>query len=283
MKSGQERVAEATRYVRNIWSGRPRVGLILGTGLGGLVNQMDCEATIAFGEIPCFPRSTAMSHSGRLVCGALGGCSVVAMQGRCHLYEGYSRGQVGLPVRMMHALGIEVLVVSNASGGLDPRLESGDILVLDGHVDLMVRDKPSDADMTFSATSSANSRLPSPYDPVIAEQALATARRAGFCARRGVYVAVTGPNYETRAEYRMLRHMGDAVGMSTVPEVLVAAQCGIPVLALSVVTNVARPDVLASTTGGEIVDLAARAEPKLRAIVRGLLQRYGDPLTGAAG
>ena len=130
----------------------------------------------------------------------------------------------------------------------------------------------------WADTTTAGHRCTSPYDATIAEHALATARRAGFCARAGVYVAVTGPNYETRAEYRMLRQLGDAVGMSTVPEVLVAAECGIPVLALSVVTNVARPDALASTTGGEVVDLAEQAEPKLRAIVLALLQRYEDPL-----
>lgn len=282
MKSGQEQVAEATRYVRNIWSRRPRVGLILGTGLGGLVQQIDCEAAIAFAEIPCFPRSTALSHSGQLVAGKLAGCAVVAMQGRCHLYEGYSRAQIGLPVRMMHALGIEVLVVSNASGGLDPRMESGDILVLEGHVDLMTRGNANRPGPMWTAAITAGSRLASPYDAVIAEQALATARRAGFCARRGIYVAVTGPNYETRAEYRMLRRLGDVVGMSTVPEVLVAAECGIPVLALSVVTNVARPDALASTTGGEVVDLAEQAEPKLREIVLALLQHYVDPLDHAA-
>ncbi|MEE3370320.1 MAG: purine-nucleoside phosphorylase [Planctomycetota bacterium] len=282
MKSGQEQVAEATRYVRNIWSRRPRVGLILGTGLGGLVKQIDCEATISFAEIPCFPRSTALSHSGQLVAGKLAGCAVVAMQGRCHLYEGYSRAQVGLPVRMMHSLGIEVLVVSNASGGLDPRMESGDILVLQGHVDLMARGDANKSEATWTVPAAVGHRLRSPYDTVIAERALATARRAGFCARPGVYVAVTGPNYETRAEYRMLRQLGDAVGMSTVPEVLVAAECGIPVLALSVVTNVARPDALATTTGGEVVDLAEQAEPKLREIVLALLQQYEDPLDHVA-
>ena len=277
MKSGQEQVAEATRYVRSIWPRRPRVGLILGTGLGGLVKQIDCEAAIAFEEIPCFPCSTALSHSGQLVAGRLAGCAVLAMQGRCHLYEGYSRAEVGLPVRMMHALGIEVLVVSNASGGLDPRMESGDILVLNGHVDLMTRGSAHGAESTWPDAATSGHRVASPYDATIAAHALATARRAGFCARTGVYVAVTGPNYETRAEYRMLRQLGDAVGMSTVPEVLVAAECGLPVLALSVVTNVARPDALASTTGGEVVDLAEQAEPKLREIVLALLQRYGDP------
>ena len=261
--------------MRRIWSTRPEFGLILGTGLGGLASQMVCEAEIPFTAIPSFPCSTAVSHRGRLICGTLAGSPVVAMQGRCHLYEGYSRRQIGLPVRSMHVLGVKSLIISNASGGLDPRLDSGDIMVLDGHVDLMNRAAGEGRlGCSRASASSSEGRLPSPYDDAMVSAALGVARRGGFTARRGVYVGVTGPNYETRAEYRMLRRLGDVVGMSTVPEVLVAAECRLPVLALSVVTNVARPDALATTTAGEVVDLAARAEPKLRAIVLAHLARY---------
>ena len=280
MNPGQERAQEAAQFVRRIWSTRPEFGLILGTGLGGLASQIECDAEIPFSAIPGFPRSTALSHVGRLVCGTLADCPVVAMQGRCHLYEGYSRGQIGLPVRTMDALGVKALIISSASGGLNPQLRSGDILVLEGHVDLMTRMPESDAESEpghgCTAVSAIECRLPSPYDDTMRSNALAVARGTGFTARRGVYVGVTGPNYETRAEYRMLRRLGDVVGMSTVPEVLVAAECGLRVLALSVVTNVARPDALASTTADEVVDLAARTEPKLRTIVLDQLARNRD-------
>ena len=260
------RVHEAADFIRERWPHVPRAGLILGTGLGGLAKQIDCEASLPYASIPHFPRSTAIGHAGRLVCGTLAGVRVVAMEGRCHFYEGYSCDDVTFPVRVMHELDAPLLIVSNASGGVNPQLRSGDIVVMADHISWLGR-------RLFSGWLGTNDiAARSPYDDQLIELALEIARRENFTARRGVYVAVLGPNYETRAEYRCFRRIGgDVVGMSTIPEVLVAAQCGMRVLGLSVVTNVANPDALKKTSGQEVIDIAARSELKLRQIVLGVL------------
>jgi len=197
------------------------VGIILGTGLGSLAEQIEAEAKIPYEDVPHFPRSTAISHAGRLVLGRLCGLPVVAMEGRFHAYEGYSFQQLTFPVRVMKALGAELLVVSNAAGGLNPHYATGDVMVIDDHINLMGGNP-----LIGVNDDVLGPRFPDmcrPYDPRLIERALEIARRENFAAHRGVYVAVTGPNLETRAEYRFLRLIGaDVVGMSTIPEALVA-------------------------------------------------------------
>jgi purine-nucleoside phosphorylase len=272
MTSRAEQVAEAVTSIHQRWPYEARVGLILGTGLGHLADQVEHEAVIAYDDIPHFPRSTALSHKGQLICGRLAGVPVLTMEGRSHLYEGYSADEVTFPVRVMRAMGAELLIVSNASGGLNPLYASGDVMVVADHINLMFR-CPAVADSDEQRPNERSGRYGAAlYDPALVERSLEIARRENFVAHRGVYVAVTGPNYETRAEYRFLRRIGgDVVGMSTVPEVLVAAQLGMRVLALSTVTNVARPDAPRTVKAAEVVSVAEHAEPNLRKIVLGIV------------
>jgi purine-nucleoside phosphorylase len=265
-------VQEATRVVRARWSGTPTVGLILGTGLGALAQEIDAEATIPYPEIPGFPRSTVTGHAGQLVCGRLAGRSVVAMEGRFHLYEGYTPAQVTFPIRVMKELGCRCLVVSNAAGGLNPMHQKGDLVVIDDHINLMGVNPligPNDDRLGVRFPD-----LIEPYDRGLQELALRAALESNIVAHRGVYVAVTGPNLETRAEYRFLRGIGaDVVGMSTVPEVLVAVHAGLKVLGFSIVTDLCLPDALAPVSLEEILAVAGEAEGKLRTIVRKVLER----------
>lgn len=270
MNSMATHTQESLTAIRAHWSGSPRVGIILGTGLGELADQIDAEAIIDYRDIPHFGKSTALAHKGRLVCGKLCGVPVVAMQGRVHLYEGYSPQQVVMPVYVMKALGATTLIVTNANGGLNPKFRTGDVVVMDDHINLMFRNPligPNDDNI--------GPRFPdmcSPYDPALIDAALAIARRENFNAYRGVYAAMTGPSYETRAEYRMLRKLGaDCVGMSTVPEAIAAVHCGMRVLGLSIVTNVARPDVFEKIDAEEVLHDAAQAGAKVQAIIRGVL------------
>lgn len=268
-------VEEAARAIERRYPGRPRVGLILGTGLGNLVSELRVRAEIPYGEIPYFPRSTAMAHKGCLLGGDMAGVPAVVMAGRCHLYEGYALDDLMLPVRVLHALGVELLVVTNAAGGLNPRYQVGDVMVLDDHINLMFP-RGTSAGLTLSregvARRAAGPRQQVPYDAKLVEQALAIARRCDFTLQRGVYVGVKGPNYETRAEYRAFRRIGgDVVGMSTIPEVLCANSLSMRVLALSAVTNVARPDAPQVVTSAEVVAMSAQAEPKVRQIVTGIM------------
>jgi purine-nucleoside phosphorylase len=263
-------IEQAAAVIRQHWPAVPRVGIILGTGLGSVAQQIDCEASLDYKTIPHFPHSTAISHAGQLVCGKLQGVPLVAMEGRFHAYEGYTHRQITFPVRVMRALGAELLIVSNASGGMNPRYAAGDIVVIEDHINLMHGNPlvgPNDDRL--------GPRFPdmsAPYDPVLIERALAVARREDFVAHKGVYVAVTGPNLETRAEYRFLRTIGaDVVGMSTVPEVIVAVHAGMRVLGLSIVTDMCLPDALKPAEIDEILATAAEAEPKLRKIVLGVL------------
>jgi purine-nucleoside phosphorylase len=263
-------IEQAAGVIRQRWSGQPRAGIILGTGLGGVAQQIDCQASLDYEAIPHFPRPTAISHAGQLVCGSLQGVPLVAMEGRFHAYEGYSHRQITFPVRVMRALGAELLIVSNASGGMNPQYARGDIVVIEDHVNLM-HGNP----LVGSNNERLGPRFPdmsAPYDPVLIERALRIARREDFVAHKGVYVAVTGPNLETRAEYRFLRSIGaDVVGMSTVPEVIVAVHAGMRVLGLSIVTDMCLPDTLKPAKIDEILTTAAEAEPKLRKIVLGIL------------
>jgi purine-nucleoside phosphorylase len=268
-----EHVQEASRTIRARWQGEPGVGVVLGTGLGALAREIEPEATIPYPEIPHFPRSTVESHKGQLVCGRLAGQTVVAMEGRFHLYEGYSPWQVTFPIRVMKELGCRLLIVSNAAGGLNPLYEKGDLVVIDDHINLMGLNPligPNDDRL--------GPRFPDliePYDRGLQNLALELALKSNIVARRGVYVAVVGPNLETRAEYRLLRSIGaDVVGMSTVPEVLVAIHAGLKVLGFSIVTDMCLPDALHPVSIEEIIAVANEAESKLRTIVRGVLERW---------
>ena len=264
-------IDEAVSIISSQWPRRPTTGIVLGTGLGDLAKHIATEATIDYEDIPHFPRSTALGHKGQLVCGTLASVPVVTMEGRLHTYEGYSPQQITLPVRVMKTLGVERLIISNASGGLNRKFASGDIMVIEDHVNLMWQNP-----LVGINDDQMGPRFPDmcqPYDAKLIDLALSIARRDNFVAHRGVYVGVTGPNFETRAEYRFLSRLGDAVGMSTVPEVLAAVHAGIRVLALSTVTNVSLPDKFSTTSGETVIDIAAASEPKLRSIVTGVLEQ----------
>ncbi|WP_337175885.1 purine-nucleoside phosphorylase [Paludisphaera sp.] len=267
-----DHVREAAEVVRGAWNGRPRIGLVLGTGLGALAREIESPVAIPYPEIPHFPHSTVDSHAGQLVCGTLCGHSVMAMEGRFHLYEGYTAAQVTFPIRVMKEMGCELLVVSNACGGLNPQYRKGDLMVIEDHINLLGVNPligPNDDRL--------GPRFPDmiePYDKALQDEALDVALKANIVAHRGVYLAVTGPNLETRAEYRFLRAIGaDVVGMSTIPEVLVAVHAGLKVLGFSIVTDMCLPDALEPVKIDQIIAVANAAEAKLRTIVRGVLER----------
>jgi purine-nucleoside phosphorylase len=267
-----EKIREAVGFIRNHWDQTPQAGIILGTGLGPLVSKIDVACSFDYGEIPHFPQSTALSHKGRLVCGTIQGLPVIAMEGRMHLYEGYPLKMITLPVRVMRALGAKLLVVSNASGGLNPYYKTGDIMLIEDQINLM-----GDNPLIGINDDRLGPRFPDmsePYSQALIERALAVARRENIVAHQGVFVAVAGPNLETRAEYRFLRTIGaDVVGMSTVPEVIVAVHCGMRVVGFSVVTDMCLPDALLPADPHEIVKVANAAEPRLSALVLGVLEQ----------
>ncbi|HEX4129031.1 MAG TPA: purine-nucleoside phosphorylase [Pirellulales bacterium] len=264
-------IDETAAAVRRRYAGSPSVGIILGSGLGGLAEEITGGTSFDYAELPHFLRSTAVGHRGRLVCGRLGGVEVVAMQGRFHGYEGYSQQQITFPVRLMKALGAETLVVSNAAGGVNPYYRAGDVMIIDDHINLTF-DNP----LVGVNDDRLGPRFPDmsqPYCPKLTERALEVARQNDIVAHRGVYLAVKGPNYEPRAEYRFFRQIGaDAVGMSTVPEVIVAVHASMPVLGLSVISNACAPEALSFTSGEQVVEVAAAAGTKLRTIVLGVLE-----------
>jgi purine-nucleoside phosphorylase len=267
-----DQIQEAVVAIRQRWDGAPHAGIILGTGLGGFAQHVEVEAAIDYEEIPHFPKSTAISHRGRLVCGRVEGLPLVVMEGRLHMYEGYPLKKLTLPVRIMKALGAKLLVVTNACGGMNPYYRSGDIMVIEDHINLL-----GDNPLIGINDDRLGPRFPDmcePYDQKLVDAALEIARANNIVAHKGVFVAVPGPNLETRAEYRFLRMIGaDVVGMSTVPEVLVAVHCGLRVAGLSIVTDMCLPDALKPANVEEIIAVANAAEPKLRTLVVGLLQR----------
>jgi purine-nucleoside phosphorylase len=262
--------APAAAAIRARWSCEAKTAVILGTGLGDLADEMEAETVISYREIDGFPCSTALAHKGRLVCGTLGGIPLVMMQGRCHLYEGYPAEAITFPTRVLCALGIQTLIVTNAAGGINPQYAVGDVMAIDDHICLMaLTGGPHPHIACPDRMPRPNARL---YDAALLDAAQEIARRENFPLHRGVYVGVSGPSYETRAEYRAFRKIGgDCVGMSTVPEVLTAAACGMRVLGLSTVTNVARPDAPQIVSAEEVVHVAASALPKVRNIIRGVL------------
>ena len=265
-------IAAAAAAIRERADAAPQVGIILGTGLGGLAERIAVDAAIPYEQIPHFPLSTVESHSGRLLLGSLGGKRVAALQGRFHAYEGYSLPQVTFPVRVLRALGAETLIVANACGGMNPLWAPGDLMLIADHINLL-GDNPLVGE-NADALGPRFVDLTAAYDAGLRRLAQATALELGIALRRGVYVAVLGPNLETRAEYRMLRWAGaDVVGMSTVPEVIVARHAGMRVLGLSIITDACLPDALQPAELDAIIRTAAAAEPKLTALVEAVVER----------
>jgi purine-nucleoside phosphorylase len=271
IKSLREQIDEAVGFIRTKTEFVPKIGIILGTGLGTLAEGINLEAKISYEDIPHFPVSTVESHAGRLIFGYLSGKNVVAMQGRFHYYEGYDMKQVTFPVRVMKALGAHTLVVSNACGGMNPQFKSGDIVVITDHINLLGSNPlfgPND--------DSLGPRFPDMcccYDPHLIAIAENAALNLGLKLQRGVYVAVGGPNLETAAEYRFLRFIGaDVVGMSTVPEVIVARHQGMKILGLSLITDMGLPDALKPTNLAEILATAAKSEPLLKSIMTRVIE-----------
>ena len=265
-----DKIQDCVQSIQSHWDRRARAGIILGTGLGCLVEKIEVQATIEYGDIPHFPKSTAISHKGRLICGELRGVPVIAMEGRLHMYEGYSLKEITLPVRVMKAMGADLLVVSNACGGLNPYFALGDIMLIEDQINLM-----GDNPLIGINDDRLGPRFPDmcePYSHELIEKALGVAREKDIVAHKGVFVAVSGPNLETRAEYRFLRTIGaDVVGMSTVPEVIVAAHCGMQVVGFSIITDLCLPDALQPVNIDEIIQTANEAEPKLTELVLGVL------------
>jgi purine-nucleoside phosphorylase len=262
-----DQIQEAAAAVRAKWAATPAAGVILGTGLGKLTEDIRGEAVLPYEAIPHMPRSTAPTHKGQLVCGTLEGKPVVAMEGRFHFYEGWSLQQVTFPVRVMKALGCEVLVVSNACGGMNPQWAKGDLMLIEDHINLL-----GDNPLIGPNDDRLGERFPDmchAYDRGLLALARRLALEEQIVCHQGVFVAVSGPNLETRAEYRFLRQIGaDVVGMSTVPEVIVGVHAKMRILGVSVITDQCLPDALEPVSLAEIVATANEAEKKLRRLVR---------------
>lgn len=267
-----EQIQEATDHILTRTKIRPAFGLVLGTGLGDVAEEIESAVVIPYGEIPHFVESTGIGHEGNLILGTLGGKKVAVMQGRLHYYEGYSMQQITFPIRVIRALGAGDLIVTNAVGGMDPHLDLGDIVVITDHINLM-----GDNPLIGWNDERLGPRFPDMSDPYSRERREvleATALEDGLTVRRAVMVAVAGPNLETAAEYRFLRRVGaDVVGMSMVPENLVAVHGGMRVLGLAVVTDLCRPDALEPADIPKIIATAKRAEPKLRKLVIRYLEK----------
>ncbi len=262
-----DQIEEAKKAIQARWHGQPKAGIILGTGLGGLAEEVQDAVKIPYEEIPHFPTSTVVSHAGRLVCGTLAGQTVMAMEGRLHFYEGYSLQQITFPVRVMKAMGCCILIVSNACGGMNPQWGKGDLMLIEDHINLM-----GDNPLIGKNDDRLGLRFPdmcAPYDRPLLELAQRVALEEKIVCHTGVFVAVPGPNLETRAEYRFLRGIGaDVVGMSTVPEVIVGVHAGLRILGLSIITDICLPDALEPVNLPDIIATANAAEKKLRVLVR---------------
>lgn len=267
-----EKIKESAAYIQLKTSVKPSIGIILGTGLGGLVKEINVIDTISYEDIPNFPVSTVESHSGKLIFGELGGKKVVAMQGRFHYYEGYSLQQVTFPVRVMKLLGIERLFVSNASGGVNPEFVVGEIMIQDDHINLF----PGNP-LIGKNIDELGPRFPDmsdPYDPTMIALAKQIAAENNIKVSVGTYAGLTGPTLETPAEYRYVRNIGaDAVGMSTVPEVIVARHMEIPCFAISIITDLGVPGKIQKVSVQDVIEVASRQEPKMTLIMRELISR----------
>lgn len=262
-----EKIAQAVEAIRDHWAHQPEAGLVLGTGSGQIAEQLEIELRLPYAAIPNFPQSTAIGHKGSLVCGRVAGKRVVAMQGRFHLYEGHTLDDTMLPIHVMQRLGIRRLLLSNAAGGVNPAFRVGDLMLIEGHIDLFCRTSSRLDDSSIEQPVRPGFHADSACDPKLLEQAASVGRALGFVVQRGTYVGLLGPTYETRAEYRMCRRMGgDAVGMSTIPEIATASFYGIPTLAVSIITNVAADEVPNPTTGHAVIAAAESAAQRVQAI-----------------
>ncbi|MEZ6059844.1 MAG: purine-nucleoside phosphorylase [Planctomycetaceae bacterium] len=274
MNEIRQQVQEATDRVRTVWSGRPVIGIVLGTGLGGLADRIDADIRIPYCEIPHFPDATAPSHAGHLVCGSMHGVPLVAMEGRFHYYEGYTLQQVTFPVRLMKALGAEILILTSAVGGMNPDFRLSDVVIIEDHINLM-----PDNPLRGVNDDSLGPRFPDmsePYDHELISLATTTAGNLDIAVQTGTLVAVPGPNLETRAEYRMLRLIGaDVVGMSTVPEVIVANHAGLRAIAFSIVTDMCLPELLEPVAIEKILKVAAEGGARLERLLSELIRRLG--------
>lgn len=266
MRELATKIEAACKAIVEQYAERPKIGLILGTGLSGLSEQIDQQAVLPYEQIPHFPHSTVESHTGQLVCGKLSGHNIIAMEGRFHHYEGYSLQEVTFPVRVMKELGCEVLIVTNAAGGMNTQYSLADIMIIEDHINMM-----PDNPLRGVNDDTLGPRFPdmsAPYDAKLIEIAKASALSLDIPAQTGVFVAVSGPNLETRAEYRMLKAFGaDVVGMSTVPEVIVAQHAGLRVLGFSVVTDMCLPDALEPVELAKILEVAAIGGERLSRLI----------------
>lgn len=269
----KEQIKEAIHYLESHGIAQPEIGVVLGTGMGShFIDAMEVETTVEYGNIPHFPVSTVISHSGKLIYGHLSGKKVVAMDGRFHYYEGYSMSQITFPIRVLKQLGIRYLLLSNAAGNMNLDWEKGQLMLIDDHID-MLPDNP----LIGKNDDELGPRFPdmsAPYAPLLNEMLEAIAESKNITLQKGVYVAVTGPNLETRAEYRFLRTIGaDAVGMSTVPEVIAASHMNLPCCAISVLTDQCDPDNLSPVDISEIIAIAGKAEVALTELYVELINR----------
>ncbi|MGJ8683554.1 MAG: purine-nucleoside phosphorylase [Nonlabens sp.] len=268
----KKQLADSIEYLVNQGFDAPEVGIVLGTGLGQLVNSIENQKVAHYNNIPSFPLATVEFHTGKLIYGDLGGKKVVVMQGRFHLYEGYDFIDITYPIRVMHGLGIKNLLVSNAAGAVNLDMKKGDMMVIDDHINLQ-----GGSPLAFKNVSEFGERftdMSAPYDANMNELLLKLAKDQGTTIHKGVYASVVGPQLETRAEYRMLKLMGaDAVGMSTVPEIIVANHLNLPVCAVSVLTDECDPDDLKPVDIAEIIAIAGEAEPKMVRLFQSLIKQ----------
>lgn len=262
---------ETVSYIQKLYQPKPQIGIVLGSGLGNFASELNIEKELSYEDIPNFPVSTVEGHHGKLIFGELGGKKVVAMVGRFHFYEGYSAEQVVFPIRVMKLLGIETLLVSNAAGGVDPDFKVGDLMIINDHISFAAKNP-----LIGKNISELGPRFPDmsePYAKTLISQAKEIARSKNISLREGVYFGVTGPTFETRAEYRMIRLLGaHAVGMSTVQEVITAAHMGLKVFAMSVITDIGVREEENVITHDEVLQAAKEAEPKLTTIFKSLAE-----------
>lgn len=255
-----DNIAATADIIRQSWSSTPRFAVILGTGLGAFVEGLQIEASIPYENLSGFCPSTAIGHAGELICGTIDMVPIIALRGRSHCYEGVSRDQIVYPIRVLQQLGVETLIVSCAAGGLSPSFQAGEMMLIEDQIDFQF---PGKVNNHFGS-----SRIDSPlFDQEYRSKAVAICRRLNLPLRTGTYVSVTGPNYETRAEMRFFRTLADAIGMSTVPEVIQARQLGMRVLGLATITNLCNPDALVGADGDHVVCVASETEPEFRKLV----------------
>ncbi|MBA3705461.1 MAG: purine-nucleoside phosphorylase [Bacteroidetes bacterium] len=266
-----EQIKKTAAYIQSKISASPEIGIILGTGLGGLVNEISISHTISYEDIPNFPVSTVEGHSGKLIFGKLGGKNVVAMQGRFHYYEGYTLQQVTFPVRVMKLLGIQKLFLSNASGGVNPKFKIGDLMIITDHINFF-----HGSPLTGKNIAELGPRFPDmseAYNKELIIKAKQVAAANNIKVQEGIYFGLSGPTFETPAEYRMIRTMGaDTVGMSTVPEVIVACHMNIPCFAISIITDLGVAGKIVKITHEEVLEVASQSEKKMTVLMRELMK-----------